>query len=533
MQVRLQHLLFAALLISLVSLAYGVNYVYYSDVETTRFGERIKFWHSDTLCGPVRSNDQIAIMQDPYYCDLVISSEADFWRGPGYNPGFTTDYPPVFNAPRLEMPTTVPWIRQQAATQGLYFSQGDTMQARVHLEGDHMLVSWARLGMSFDSSEVSSHALPDSSVVFFDSPIVNLWGTVSGNLIMGVSGRAGLEDNLLYASSNPANGRPADNHAEKFALVAEGEIKVLNTYANGRENSGGRGLNQTNLDSSSILLNGLYFVLGESFTFDQQNDLDSGYVYQNPTGTPHMDDRGTVYLWGGLAQHRRGYMHRSANGSTGYLKQYRYDEQLRYWHVGVFEGRENLIQPSSVSFGEVAIGSTGRQWVTMSNDFVPVRIDSVVAPAPFFVQTNGDTLMWQRTMPVYFIPTEPGEVSDTIHLYIDYYHRWYSIPVSGTGTGEPNAVSDPILHPSSVILSSSPNPFNPSTRIAFTLPQAGMVTLKVYDVAGRLVATLLDQKTAAGEHAVMFDGANLPSGLYLARLETAQHSLTQKLLLVK
>jgi hypothetical protein len=84
-----------------------------------------------------------------------------------------------------------------------------------------------------------------------------------------------------------------------------------------------------------------------------------------------------------------------------------------------------------------------------------------------------------------------------------------------------------ILHPA------YPNPFNPSTSISFSLPRAGEVELKVFDVTGRRVQTLADQRLEAGEHRMSFDGAALPSGIYFARVEAGSFSQTQKLMLVK
>lgn len=63
-----------------------------------------------------------------------------------------------------------------------------------------------------------------------------------------------------------------------------------------------------------------------------------------------------------------------------------------------------------------------------------------------------------------------------------------------------------------------PNPFNPSTTIPFDLPRAGKVSLVVYDVSGREVATLIDRWEPAGGHATRWNAGGLASGLYLARL---------------
>ncbi len=83
-----------------------------------------------------------------------------------------------------------------------------------------------------------------------------------------------------------------------------------------------------------------------------------------------------------------------------------------------------------------------------------------------------------------------------------------------------------------------PNPFNPTTRIEFDLPEPALVTMKVYDILGREVATVIDRASyAAGAQSVVFDGRNLASGVYFYRIEahsdrTSFHSI-KKMMLMK
>jgi DNA-binding beta-propeller fold protein YncE len=83
-----------------------------------------------------------------------------------------------------------------------------------------------------------------------------------------------------------------------------------------------------------------------------------------------------------------------------------------------------------------------------------------------------------------------------------------------------------------------PNPFNPSTSIPFTLAREGRVTLRIYDVNGRVVATLIDGAMTAGEHVAHWNasdarGLRVSSGVYMARLETDDATDTRKLVLLK
>lgn len=78
-----------------------------------------------------------------------------------------------------------------------------------------------------------------------------------------------------------------------------------------------------------------------------------------------------------------------------------------------------------------------------------------------------------------------------------------------------------------------PNPFNPSTRIRFALPNAGDVTLTVYDVLGREVETLLHQRMSPGNYELDFDASRLSSGVYFYSLRAGSYFVTKKMLLLK
>lgn len=78
-----------------------------------------------------------------------------------------------------------------------------------------------------------------------------------------------------------------------------------------------------------------------------------------------------------------------------------------------------------------------------------------------------------------------------------------------------------------------PNPFNPSTKINFSLVEKGFVTLKVYDMLGKEIATLVNEEKAAGEHTVNFDASNLSSGMYIYQLNVNGVRITNKMTLMK
>lgn len=95
--------------------------------------------------------------------------------------------------------------------------------------------------------------------------------------------------------------------------------------------------------------------------------------------------------------------------------------------------------------------------------------------------------------------------------------------------------SDQTLDPqgSPFMAAVNPNPFNPSTALSYTLQTANQVSLRVYDTAGRLVATLAEGRQAAGMHEVRFNGSALASGVYLYRLQAGAQMIMGKMVLMK
>jgi spore coat protein CotH len=97
------------------------------------------------------------------------------------------------------------------------------------------------------------------------------------------------------------------------------------------------------------------------------------------------------------------------------------------------------------------------------------------------------------------------------------------------------SVEDPQLElPSSYSLEQNfPNPFNPSTQIVVSIPESGMHTLRVYNVLGQEVATLLNNQITAGTHTFNFDASNLSSGIYFYNFSGNNFTQTKKMMLMK
>jgi hypothetical protein len=78
-----------------------------------------------------------------------------------------------------------------------------------------------------------------------------------------------------------------------------------------------------------------------------------------------------------------------------------------------------------------------------------------------------------------------------------------------------------------------PNPFNPSTKISYSIKEEGLVTLKVYDALGKEIATLINENKPAGNYEAEFDASQLPSGMYIYKLQAGSFISSKKMLLLK
>ncbi|MBS1552857.1 MAG: T9SS type A sorting domain-containing protein [Bacteroidetes bacterium] len=103
----------------------------------------------------------------------------------------------------------------------------------------------------------------------------------------------------------------------------------------------------------------------------------------------------------------------------------------------------------------------------------------------------------------------------------------YSLPVEIQSNGNTQI-------PDRVTLQQNyPNPFNPSTTISFSLPSKAETTLKIYNILGKEVRTLVSEKLSAGNYDVTFNASDLTSGVYFYRLQAGNMVETKKLMLVK
>jgi hypothetical protein len=112
-------------------------------------------------------------------------------------------------------------------------------------------------------------------------------------------------------------------------------------------------------------------------------------------------------------------------------------------------------------------------------------------------------------------------------LYLLANSEQDSINTSTTSVGDEKIISEYVLS------QNFPNPFNPSTKISWQSPVSGWQNLKIFDMLGNEVVTLLDEYKTAGKYEVDFDAAELTSGIYFYQLKLGTFIQSRKMLLLK
>ena len=171
--------------------------------------------------------------------------------------------------------------------------------------------------------------------------------------------------------------------------------------------------------------------------------------------------------------------------------------------------------------GTPIVGTNGETYLVTS-DFLPFRGSSIVQ---MDWNTPGNLPAYPR---IYAVIDPDNEITAEIH---EENNKGYNVlgtaPPTGVNDGDPNVLSLYTLD------QNYPNPFNPVTRIRYAIPQTANVEMKVFDVLGREVETLVSELKSPGQYEVNFDGGNLASGIYFYRIEAGEFITTKKMILMK
>ncbi len=208
-------------------------------------------------------------------------------------------------------------------------------------------------------------------------------------------------------------------------------------------------------------------------------------------------------------------------------------------------------QPSSISIGNINYSSRRTDWITF-NTMTQQNTDIVVANfeqgilAELGLPEMNITDSWRPSFSPddkFLAFTSPSNNALLFYNFANQEVTGMNLGVSAMNTlwfqyngnyVNTNLDDDDASVPVSATLHPAyPNPFNPSTTIAFDLPTNGKVTIGLYDVTGRLVRTLADTEFMSGRHQIQLDARGLSSGVYLVRMSGTFGLMSNKVTLLK
>jgi hypothetical protein len=153
----------------------------------------------------------------------------------------------------------------------------------------------------------------------------------------------------------------------------------------------------------------------------------------------------------------------------------------------------------------------------------------------YCIAGNGDSLIFQNQFSdwLYSVNVVPSIDGNYTYEILAGTRDGIVASLSG-GTDTVTTVENSQQLPTEYVLHQNyPNPFNPSTKIEFKIPDAGLVNLKVYDLLGREVITLVDEDLQAGNYNINYDASGLASGIYFYTLQAGEFISTKKMIYLK
>lgn len=163
--------------------------------------------------------------------------------------------------------------------------------------------------------------------------------------------------------------------------------------------------------------------------------------------------------------------------------------------------------------------------LTNNNPDANILVTAILKSSPYHSHVQG---VWYSSAAAKWVLYNEDISAQTIGAkYIVYVANSSGLPTSVDDENNSVAVNNFELQ------QNFPNPFNPTTQIRFSLAEQSQVTLKVYNILGKEIATLVNDVKGAGVHEVSFNGTGLASGVYFYTLQTGKFTQTNKMILVK
>jgi len=262
----------------------------------------------------------------------------------------------------------------------------------------------------------------------------------------------------------------------------------------------------------------------------QRADTTYNFLWQ------HLESPGTYYNWMTSVDvsYDGTYI---ASGTLNFLTSSTYDGKVKLFKTAsgstplwTYSGMGDEV--SSVSFSRNGKILTAVSWGGLSvpvNNLLVFKVPNNVNQ-PIFAYTGAGSYFWCNTSNDGLTVIAGGK-----KVHARAFGNGGELDNIAVDTSDiPLSVQNLSSIPKSYALQQNyPNPFNPTTRINYAIPKEGLVTLKIYDITGREITTLVNELKTPGNYAVDFNAVNLSSGMYFYKLVSGSFSDVKKLILVK
>ncbi len=198
---------------------------------------------------------------------------------------------------------------------------------------------------------------------------------------------------------------------------------------------------------------------------------------------------------------------------------------INEWGFSDTDGLIKTIAPdTSIASGEFLV-----LWYTGDNNGFP-EVNKKLS-------SNGETIYIADANGNPIISYNFGSQTDDVSFgrIPDGSDEWiFMNPTPGTANAEElNIDYDKTIPDQYILFQNYPNPFNPTTTIEFSIPQTEFVTVKVFNIVGLEITTLINDELSTGNHSIQWDGSRQPSGLYFVQIESGSFIVTKKMVLLK
>ena len=205
------------------------------------------------------------------------------------------------------------------------------------------------------------------------------------------------------------------------------------------------------------------------------------------------------------------------------------DDNFTIWNLGQFQNALNIPLPVELSSftAKIINDKVELNWLTMT------EVDNY----GFDIERKVNKSEWQK---IGFVEGHGNSNSPNSYSFVDNHltggseFRYRLKQIDTNGNYEFSEIVEIEYLPQNFVLYQNyPNPFNPSTKIRYSIPQSSNVIIKVFDILGNEIETLVNEEKPAGNYEVEFDASGLSSGMYLYKLQAGNFVETKKMILLK